>query len=144
MAKAHLGERLGELGSPRGSMVNYINAHATSTLAGDLAEINAIKKVFKSTSGIKINATKFCECIMLQSMIGHCLGAAGGLEAIATVKAINTGWLHPSINQFNPEPAVDFDTVANEKKQHEVNVAISNSFGFGGHNSVVAFSAFKP
>ncbi|RID60474.1 hypothetical protein BRARA_F03628 [Brassica rapa] len=116
--------------------VNYINAHATSTLAGDLAEINAIKKVFKSTSGIKINATK--------SMIGHCLGAAGGLEAIATVKAINTGWLHPSINQFNPEPAVDFDTVANEKKQHEVNVAISNSFGFGGHNSVVAFSAFKP
>ncbi|MBA0720265.1 hypothetical protein Golax_007893 [Gossypium laxum] len=72
--------------------VNYINAHATSTLAGDLAEINAIKKVFKNTSGIKINATK--------SMIGHCLGAAGGLEAIATVKAITTGWLHPSINQF--------------------------------------------
>ncbi|EXC29391.1 3-oxoacyl-[acyl-carrier-protein] synthase I [Morus notabilis] len=102
--------------------VNYINAHATSTLAGDLAEINAIKK----------------------SMIGHCLGAAGGLEAIATVKAITTGWLHPTINQFNPEPAVDFDTVANVKQQHEVNVAISNSFGFGGHNSVVAFSSFKP
>ncbi|CAM8998154.1 unnamed protein product [Rhodiola kirilowii] len=116
--------------------VNYINAHATSTLAGDLAEINAIKKVFKNTSGIKINATK--------SMIGHCLGAAGGLEAIATVKAITTGWLHPSINQFNPEPAVEFDTVANQKQQHEVNVGISNSFGFGGHNSVVAFSAFKP
>ncbi|KHN25892.1 3-oxoacyl-[acyl-carrier-protein] synthase I, chloroplastic [Glycine soja] len=116
--------------------VNYINAHATSTLAGDLAEINAIKKVFKDTSGIKINATK--------SMIGHCLGAAGGLEAIATVKAITTGWLHPTINQFNPEPAVDFDTVANVKQQHEINVAISNSFGFGGHNSVVAFSAFRP
>uniref|UniRef100_A0A7N0VIX4 3-oxoacyl-[acyl-carrier-protein] synthase I, chloroplastic n=1 Tax=Kalanchoe fedtschenkoi TaxID=63787 RepID=A0A7N0VIX4_KALFE len=116
--------------------VNYINAHATSTLAGDLAEINAIKKVFKKTSGIKINATK--------SMIGHCLGAAGGLEAIATLKAITTGWLHPSINQFNPEPAVEFDTVANQKQQHEVNVGISNSFGFGGHNSVVAFSAFKP
>ncbi|CAI0451937.1 unnamed protein product [Linum tenue] len=116
--------------------VNYINAHATSTLAGDLAEINAIKKVFKNTSEIKINATK--------SMIGHCLGASGGLEAIATVKAINTGWLHPSINQFNPEPSVEFNTVPNEKQQHEVNVAISNSFGFGGHNSVVAFSAFKP
>ncbi|XP_031254499.1 3-oxoacyl-[acyl-carrier-protein] synthase I, chloroplastic-like [Pistacia vera] len=116
--------------------VNYINAHATSTPVGDLAEINAIKKVFKSTSEIKINATK--------SMIGHCLGAAGGLEAIATVKAITTGWLHPTINQFNPEPAVEFDTVANKKKQHEVNVGISNSFGFGGHNSVVAFSAFKP
>ncbi|KAM7524976.1 hypothetical protein LguiA_014878 [Lonicera macranthoides] len=102
--------------------VNYINAHATSTLVGDLAEINAIKK----------------------SMIGHCLGAAGGLEAIASVKAITTGWLHPTINQFNPEPSVDFDTVANKKQQHEVNVAISNSFGFGGHNSVVAFSSFKP
>ncbi|KAJ8761916.1 hypothetical protein K2173_006518 [Erythroxylum novogranatense] len=116
--------------------VNYINAHATSTLAGDLAEINAIKKVFKNTLDIKINATK--------SMIGHCLGAAGGLEAIATVKAITTGWLHPTINQFNPEPAVEFDTVANKKKQHEINVGISNSFGFGGHNSVVAFAPFKP
>ncbi|XP_010275024.1 PREDICTED: 3-oxoacyl-[acyl-carrier-protein] synthase I, chloroplastic-like [Nelumbo nucifera] len=116
--------------------VNYINAHATSTIAGDLAEVNAIKKVFKNTKEIKMNATK--------SMIGHCLGAAGGLEAIATVKAITTGWLHPTINQFNPEPSVEFDTVANKKQQHEVNVAISNSFGFGGHNSVVVFSAFKP
>ncbi|XP_023519111.1 3-oxoacyl-[acyl-carrier-protein] synthase I, chloroplastic-like [Cucurbita pepo subsp. pepo] len=116
--------------------VNYINAHATSTIAGDLTEIKAIKKVFKNTSELKINATK--------SMIGHCLGAAGGLEAIATLKAIQRGWLHPSINQFNPDPSVDLDTVANIKQQHEVNVAISNSFGFGGHNSVVAFTAFKP
>ncbi|GAB2279886.1 3-oxoacyl-[acyl-carrier-protein] synthase I, chloroplastic [Dionaea muscipula] len=116
--------------------VNYINAHATSTVVGDLAEVNAVKKVFKNTSGIKMNATK--------SMIGHCLGAAGGLEAIATIKAVTTGWLHPSINQFNPEPSVEFDTVPNVKQQHEVNVAISNSFGFGGHNSVVVFSAFKP
>ncbi|KAJ4967432.1 hypothetical protein NE237_019281 [Protea cynaroides] len=116
--------------------VNYINAHATSTPVGDLAEVNAINKVFKNTSEIKMNGTK--------SMLGHSLGAAGGLEAIATVKAINTGWLHPTINQFNPEPSIQFDTVANVKKQHEVNVAISNSFGFGGHNSVVAFSAFKP
>ncbi|KAL2494538.1 3-oxoacyl-[acyl-carrier-protein] synthase I [Forsythia ovata] len=116
--------------------VNYINAHATSTIVGDLAEVNAIKKVFKNTSEIKMNATK--------SMIGHCLGASGGLEAIATVKAITTGWLHPTINQFNPEPSVEFETVANKKRQHEVNVAVSNSFGFGGHNSVVAFSAFKP
>ncbi|KAK4779349.1 hypothetical protein SAY86_006877 [Trapa natans] len=116
--------------------VNYINAHATSTPAGDLAEINAIKKVFKNTKDIKINATK--------SLIGHCLGASGGLEAIAMIKGITTGWLHPSINQFNPEPSVEFDTVANKKQQHQVNVAISNSFGFGGHNSVVVFSAFKP
>ncbi|XP_052179490.1 3-oxoacyl-[acyl-carrier-protein] synthase I, chloroplastic [Diospyros lotus] len=116
--------------------VNYINAHATSTPAGDIAEVNAIKKVFKNTSEIKMNSTK--------SMIGHCLGAAGGLEAIATIKAITTGWVHPTINQYNLEPSVEFDTVASRKKQHEINVAISNSFGFGGHNSVVAFSAFKP
>ncbi|XP_023773157.1 3-oxoacyl-[acyl-carrier-protein] synthase I, chloroplastic [Lactuca sativa] len=116
--------------------VNYINAHATSTVIGDLAEVNALKKVFKNTEGIKMNATK--------SMIGHCMGAAGGMEAIATIKAIQTGWLHPTINQFNPEPDVEFDTVANKKQQHEINVAISTSFGFGGHNSVIAFSAFKP
>ncbi|KZV31755.1 beta-ketoacyl [Dorcoceras hygrometricum] len=116
--------------------VNYVNAHATSTLAGDLAEVSAIKKVFKDTSEIKMNGTK--------SMIGHGLGAAGGLEAIVTIQAINTGWLHPTINQHDLEPEVTIDTVPNVKKQHEVNVAISNSFGFGGHNSVVVFAPFKP
>ncbi|RZC93497.1 hypothetical protein C5167_007309 [Papaver somniferum] len=79
-----------------------------------------------------------------QSIIGHGLGAAGGLEAIATIKAITTGWLHPTINQFNLEPEVTIDTVPNMKKQHEVHVGISNSFGFGGHNSVVVFAPFKP
>ncbi|KAL5719175.1 beta-ketoacyl-[acyl-carrier-protein] synthase II [Ranunculus cassubicifolius] len=116
--------------------VNYVNAHATSTLAGDLAEVNAIKKVFKNTSELKMNGTK--------SMIGHGLGAAGGLEAIATIEAINTGWLHPTINQDNLEPAVDIDTVPNVKKKHQVNVGISNSFGFGGHNSVVVFAPYNP
>ncbi|XP_078157476.1 3-oxoacyl-[acyl-carrier-protein] synthase I, chloroplastic-like [Carex rostrata] len=115
--------------------VNYINAHATSTLMGDLAEINALKQVFKSTTEIKINGTK--------SMIGHCLGAAGGMEAIATIKAITTGWLHPTINQFNIDPNVELDTVPNKKQEHEVNVAISNSFGFGGHNAVVVFAPFE-
>ncbi|CAN6483377.1 unnamed protein product [Victoria cruziana] len=116
--------------------VNYINAHATSTLAGDMAEVNAIKKVFKSTSEIKMNGTK--------SMIGHGLGAAGGLEAIVTIKAITTGWLHPTLNQDDLEPDVTIDTVPNTKKKHDVHVAISNSFGFGGHNSVVVFSPFTP
>ncbi|MED6153802.1 3-oxoacyl-[acyl-carrier-protein] synthase I, chloroplastic [Stylosanthes scabra] len=117
--------------------VNYVNAHATSTLAGDLAEVNAIKKVFNNnTSQLKMNATK--------SLIGHGLGAAGGLEAIATIKAITTGWLHPTINQENLEDDVTIDTVPNVKKQHEVNVGISNSFGFGGHNSVVIFAPFRP
>lgn len=116
--------------------VNYINAHATSTLVGDVAEVNAMKKVFSDMSHIKVNATK--------SLIGHCLGAAGGLEAIAVIKGIQTGWLHPTLNHEDPiEQVADMDVCANEKKQHDVNVAISNSFGFGGHNSVVAFSAFK-
>lgn len=74
--------------------VNYINAHATSTLVGDIAEVKAIKNVFSDTSHIKMNGTK--------SMIGHCLGAAAGIEAVATIKAIQTGWVHPTINQVRP------------------------------------------
>eukprot|EP00270_Netrium_digitus_P014276 TRINITY_DN4825_c0_g1_i1.p1 TRINITY_DN4825_c0_g1~~TRINITY_DN4825_c0_g1_i1.p1 ORF type:complete len:564 (+),score=118.43 TRINITY_DN4825_c0_g1_i1:181-1692(+) len=116
--------------------VNYINAHATSTVVGDLAEVRAMKKVFPDLKEIKMNGTK--------SMIGHCLGAAGGIEAIAVIKAIQTGWLHPTINQFDLEDDVDFDTVPNVKKQHEVHVALSNSFGFGGHNSCVIFAPFSP
>ncbi|GAB4826208.1 3-oxoacyl-[acyl-carrier-protein] synthase I, chloroplastic [Ancistrocladus abbreviatus] len=116
--------------------VNYVNAHATSTPAGDVAEVIAMKKVFKDTSEMKMNSTK--------SMIGHGMGAAGGLEAIATIKAITTGWLHPTLNQHNLDPEVTIDTVPNTKKRHEVNVAISNSFGFGGHNAVVVFAPFTP
>eukprot|EP00850_Spirogloea_muscicola_P014591 SM000106S13939 [mRNA] locus=s106:66971:70028:- [translate_table: standard] len=116
--------------------VNYVNMHATSTIVGDLAEVNALKQVFKGDNkDLRINATK--------SMIGHCLGSAGGLEAIAVVKAIETGWLHPTINQFNPEEAVTYDTVANVKQEHNVHVAISNSFGFGGHNSCVVIAPFR-
>ncbi|GKA18530.1 3-oxoacyl-[acyl-carrier-protein] synthase I, chloroplastic-like protein [Tanacetum coccineum] len=111
------------------------NAHATSTVVGDWAEVKALNHVFKKTEGVKVNATK--------SIIGHCMAAAGGLQAITTIKAIQTGWLHPTINQLKLEPAIEFDTVAYQKQEHEINVAISNSFGFGGHNSVVVFSAFK-
>ncbi|WIA10553.1 hypothetical protein OEZ85_010740 [Tetradesmus obliquus] len=117
--------------------INYINAHATSTLVGDIAEVKAIKKVFTDTSNIKMNATK--------SMIGHCLGAAAGIEAVAVVKAITSGWLHPTLNQDNlVEEVAGIDTVPGEKKQHTVTAAISNSFGFGGHNSAVVFAPFKP
>ena len=118
--------------------VNYINAHATSTLVGDKAEIRAIKKVFSpdQLKNTKLNATK--------SMIGHCLGAAGGMEAIATIQAIRTGYVHPTINHESPiEEVHDMDVVANTKAKHEINVGISNSFGFGGHNSVVAFAPFR-
>ena len=118
--------------------INYINAHATSTPAGDLCELEAIRKVFgPHASKIKINGTK--------SMIGHTLGAAGGLEAVATIQAIRTGMLHPTINLDNPEPAVgDFDLIPHVAKPHVVEVALSNSFGFGGHNSTLVFAPYKP
>ena len=117
--------------------INYINAHATATQAGDLCEIQAIRTVFKDhCKKIKINATK--------SMIGHCLGAAGGLEAVATIKAIQTGKLHPTINVDDPEPALEgIDIIPNVAKSHQVDVALSNSFGFGGHNSTLVFAPFK-
>lgn len=116
--------------------VNYINAHATSTLAGDICEITGIRRVFgEHTKNIKINATK--------SMIGHCLGAAGGIEAIATIKAIQTGMLHPTINLDDPEPAVaDLDLVPHQAKPHKITAALSNSFGFGGHNSSLLFAPY--
>jgi 3-oxoacyl-[acyl-carrier-protein] synthase II len=117
--------------------INYINAHATSTLAGDIAEVNALKNVFKDhIYKMKMNATK--------SMIGHCLGAASGVEAIATIKAITTGYLHPTINITDPEPIIKgIDVVADTKQAFNVDVAISNSFGFGGHNSCVVLGRFK-
>ncbi|GAX79531.1 hypothetical protein CEUSTIGMA_g6972.t1 [Chlamydomonas eustigma] len=115
--------------------VSYINAHATSTQAGDMAEYRAIRKVFPH-EGLRINSTK--------SMIGHVLGGASGVEAVATIKAIQTGWLHPTINLENPEAGVDpAMVVAGVKQQQNVRVALSNSFGFGGHNSCVLFRSLK-
>lgn len=116
--------------------VNYINAHATSTQAGDLCELRAVRSVFgEHTRRIKINATK--------SMIGHCLGAAGGIEAIATIQAIRTGKLHPTINLDNPEEELsDFDAVT-QMESHVVDAALSNSFGFGGHNSTLIFAPYR-
>jgi len=114
--------------------VNYVNAHATSTPAGDMAEINAMKKVFKHPSSIKVNATK--------SMIGHLCGGAGGIEAVVTVKAIADGIVHPTINLDNPEPGLEFD-IPTQAERHRVKVAISNSFGFGGHNAAVVFKPYE-
>ncbi len=117
--------------------IDYINAHATSTQVGDMCEIQAVKKVFGGRmSNIKMNGTK--------SMIGHCLGAAGGIEAIATIKAIETGMLHPTINHNDPEPELEgIDVVPNVAQKHPVKVAISNSFGFGGHNSTLVFAEYN-
>ena len=118
--------------------INYINAHATSTVIGDMCEINAIRSVFGlHLKNLKINSTK--------SMIGHCLGAAGGLEAVATIMAMQTSKLHPTINHDRPDPALggEFDVVPNTMKEHEVEVALSNSFGFGGHNSTLVFAPYR-
>lgn len=118
--------------------INYINAHATSTPVGDLCEIAGIRKVFGDHfSNISINATK--------SMIGHCLGAAGGIEAIATLMAIQTGMLHPTINVEEPEEALQgIDYVPYQPKAKKITAALSNSFGFGGHNSSLVFAPYTP
>lgn len=114
--------------------VNFINAHATSTPLGDVAEVNALKKVFKDPSKITMNATK--------SMTGHSLGAAGGLESIVTVKTITDGMVHPTINLENPEENLGFH-IPTKAEKIQVKVAISNSFGFGGHNGTLVFAPFK-
>lgn len=120
------------------SDVDYVNAHATSTLVGDLCEIRAIKHVFQDHAcNLKINATK--------SMIGHCLGAAGGLEAIATIYALMTQKLHPTLNLDDPEEEVaGLNLVPHHAQDANVSVAVSNSFGFGGHNASLVFGAYKP
>lgn len=90
--------------------MNYINAHATSTLVGDVAEVKAIKKVFTDMSHVKVNGTK--------SLIGHCLGAAGGLEAVATIQAIRTGWLHPTLNQVHLFPHAEVQAGKSSVRPH--------------------------
>ncbi|KAL2458887.1 3-oxoacyl-[acyl-carrier-protein] synthase II [Forsythia ovata] len=116
--------------------VNYINAHATSTPAGDLKEYQALVHCFGQNSELRVNSTK--------SMIGHLLGAAGAVEAVATVQAIRTGWVHPNINLENPENGVDINVLVGPKKEKlDIKVALSNSFGFGGHNSSILFAPYK-
>ncbi|XP_010047453.2 3-oxoacyl-[acyl-carrier-protein] synthase II, chloroplastic [Eucalyptus grandis] len=116
--------------------VNYINAHATSTPAGDLKEYKALAHCFRENSELKVNSTK--------SMIGHLLGAAGAVEAVAVVQAIRTGWVHPNVNLENPDKGVDPSKLVGPKKERlDIKVALSNSFGFGGHNSSILFAPYK-
>ncbi|XP_047941665.1 3-oxoacyl-[acyl-carrier-protein] synthase II, chloroplastic-like [Salvia hispanica] len=126
---------LAQSGVPK-EYVNYINAHATSTPAGDLKEYQALLHCFGQNPELKVNSTK--------SMIGHLLGAAGAVEAVATVQAIRTGWVHPNINLENPDDSVDTNVLVGPTKERlDVKVALSNSFGFGGHNSSILFAPFK-
>lgn len=108
--------------------VDYINAHGTGTRINDPTETKAIKKVFgKSAYSIPISSTK--------SMIGHCMGASGTVEAIACVKSIQEGILHPTINYDTPDPECDLDYVPNQARQGKIQTALSNSFGLGGQNA---------
>ncbi|HEK25181.1 MAG: beta-ketoacyl-[acyl-carrier-protein] synthase II [Hydrogenobaculum sp.] len=113
--------------------IDYINAHGTSTPLNDKIETLAIKKVFKDYAyKLKISSNK--------SMIGHLLGAASAVEAVASIKTIETGIIPPTINLENPDPECDLDYVPNKAIQHEVRNVLSNSFGFGGTNSCIILS----
>ena len=118
------------------AQISYINAHGTSTLANDVTETKAIKKALsKNAYNVVISSTK--------SMTGHLLGGSGGIEAVATVMAIANDQVPPTINLKNPDRECDLDYVANQSRSVKVEVALSNSFGFGGHNVTLAFRKFK-
>jgi 3-oxoacyl-[acyl-carrier-protein] synthase II len=113
------------------SEVDYINAHGTSTPLGDIMETKAIKFALGDhASKVMISSNK--------SMFGHCLGAAGGLEAAATILTMEAGKVAPTINLDDPDPACDLDYVPNVARDAQIEVAVSNSFGFGGHNATIA------
>ena len=112
------------------SGVDYINAHGTSTQLGDQAETTAMKTVFKEhASNVAISSTK--------SQLGHLLGASGGVELVLTVVAMQKGVVPPTINYENPDPHCDLDYTPNEPRQRKLSVAMSHSFGFGGHNASI-------
>jgi 3-oxoacyl-[acyl-carrier-protein] synthase II len=125
-----------EDGGVRPEELDYINAHGTSTPYNDKYETMAVKEVFgEHAYKLAMSSTK--------SMTGHLLGAAGGVEAIFTVLAMKDSMLPPTINLDTPDPDCDLDYVANEARKREVNVAMSNSLGFGGHNATLVFKKYK-
>jgi len=120
------------------SEVDYINVHGTSTPLGDIAEVKAIKQVFgEHAFNLNISSTK--------SMTGHLLGAAGSIEAIASVMAVYKGIVPPTINHFTDDPEFDpkYNFTFNKAQEREVNAALSNTFGFGGHNASVIFKKYN-
>lgn len=121
------------------SEIDYINTHGTSTPLGDLAEIKAVCEVFGDhVKNINISSTK--------SMTGHCLGAAGAIEAIATIKSINENIAPPTINHFTDDPVFspDINFTFNKAQHRTIKAALSNNFGFGGHNACIIFKEYTP
>jgi 3-oxoacyl-[acyl-carrier-protein] synthase II len=117
------------------AQVDYINAHATSTAIGDVVEVKAIKRLFKNRADkIAVNATK--------SLIGHTLGAAGALGAVASALAIHTGQIHPTANYDDPDPACRLDGISRLPQERKIRAALVNSFGFGSNNATVVLKKF--
>ena len=113
-------------------LIDYVNAHGTSTKYNDLYETMAIKKLFGGKENTPpVSSTK--------GATGHCLGAAGTIEAVITLMAMDKNIMPPTINYEEPDPECDLDYVPNQAREAEINVAMSNSFGFGGTNGVVIF-----
>ena len=117
--------------------IDYINAHGTSTYYNDMNETLAIKEVFGEEKARQISISS------IKSMTGHLLGAAGAVEAIATALAMENSIVPPTINYFTPAPECDLDYTPNKPKSKTINAAISNSFGFGGHNATICFKKYE-
>lgn len=116
--------------------VDYINAHGTSTPTGDVSETKAIKEVFSDHAyRLKVSSTK--------SMTGHLFGAAGGIESIITLKSMIESIFPPTINLTQPDPECDLDYVPHEAIEGNIEIALSNGFGFGGHNAVLCFKKWR-
>ena len=129
-------KRAMEFGKTAANEITYINAHGTSTPLGDASETTAIKLALgDAASKVAISSTK--------SMIGHLLGASGGVEIVATVLCMANDVIHPTINYEEPDPACDLDYVPNTAREMKVEKAISNSFGFGGHNASLLLGKFE-
>ncbi|MBQ9708146.1 MAG: beta-ketoacyl-[Firmicutes bacterium] len=115
--------------------ISYINAHGTSTPYNDKFETAAVKKVFGEDTKVPMSSTK--------SMTGHLLGGAGGLEAVICAKAIEDGFIPPTVGLKNPDPELDLDYVPNEGRDADLKYVMSNSLGFGGHNGSLIISKYE-